>query len=134
MWKIIDDGKRAVNKVDHEFMYAGAFIIRDANYERDILEEFDTADEAKAKLLEIVTEENNSKKWKLDEDGNAFYGTDIIFHETMNGFGYPIHAVFKRTWSTGIRVDEFLSIAADENKAKDFIREYVDKLNREEQQ
>lgn len=73
--------------------------------------------------------------WQIDEDGNA-YSEDgnFIFHKAKvqkSFFGQRFYIVFKSTVKDGISIDEFLTIVDNENKAKNFIRQYVDKLNSE---
>ena len=73
--------------------------------------------------------------WQIDEDGNA-YSEDgnFIFHKATaqkSFLGQHFYIVFKSTVKSGIGTHEYLTIVDNEYKAKNFIRQYVDKLNSE---
>ena len=135
MWKLNDEGTRAVNKRNEYTAYICAAVIVNDEYETRIESMHKTIDEAKAALANFVAKENAEEAkdfWQIDDDGNAFSPDGKIFRTKINADKIPFtFAVIKHTDIIGIESLETLTFTKTDAEARDFIAETVFKLNTE---
>ena len=136
MWKINEDGTVAKDKRNGYTMYACAAVIINDQDETRIEEMCDTLDEAKAALAKIVAEDNaeeDKKLWQIDDDGNAHCPCGKIFRTRLFVDKLPFpYVIVKYIDVIGIKGMEALAFAETDGKARQVIKEFVDKFNEED--
>lgn len=135
MWKIREDGffaenKRELNCLEVKFtLYSHR-----QNTQPALIASFDTAEEVKQKIAEIVHRENAKKLWQIDADGNAFCPNgDRIFRVPLAGEMAGDYIIVKKPKDKVAGEEGFLCFAYDEDEALIIIKNRVDQLNAEEE-